>query len=561
MGIPFYFREIATKNADTIINQLKKCNRLFLDFNSIIHCCSAASVSKQTARDNFKTLDENEIFNEIYEYTCAIINIIKPTDLVYIAVDGVAPRAKIQQQRRRRYLSSYRADILNNFKKNNNIPITDWDSNCITPGTDFMQRLDIYLKKVFIKTNFPNIVNIIVSGHTDYGEGEHKMIQYIKHNSQNQNIEPEIDVIYGLDADLIMLSLSCKKKGIYLMRESTDFVTNNQANKSKQLMFKYLDIDKLRSYVSCYLYQKDKIDYMYDYIFICFMVGNDFLPSLSFLKIKNGAIDLLCDIYKKVYEKLNENLIIITKDKDKDNDKELFTINYIFLQKIFEHLSNVEDKGMKDVIEEYNNQCGIVTSNHHNSNFKKPMDKFIQDLEKTPLTTGYTPKAGTINPTKDSKWRLNYYYHLFGSISSNIMKQSSIQYVEGLIWTTNYYFNMDFDMNWSYIYDYSPCISEVFKYLSSLKQSEFQQIQKQLKTSKKIIDSTLQMLMVLPPQSKKCIPEHLQSIYTNIEYGCIHYFPIQFEITSFLKHQLWECIPKLPYVDCNKLQLALAMIK
>lgn len=562
MGIPFYFREIAIKNADTIINQLKECHRLFLDFNSIIHCCSAAYVTKQQSKENFTGLDENEIFKEIYDYTCSIIKIMNPSDLVYIAVDGVAPRAKIQQQRRRRYLSSYRTELLNTYKKYNNIPVTDWDSNCITPGTDFMQRLDVYLKKMFIKENFPNIKDIIVSGHEEYGEGEHKVMHYIKNGNMNSNVNnvqcnniKYIDVIYGLDADLIMLSLSCKKQNIYLMRESTDFVTTKtatgnaftKANTTKQLMYKYLDIDKLRKCVSSYLYNEDKINYMYDYIFICFMLGNDFIPSLSFLKIKDGAVGLLCDIYKKIYEKLNENLIMI----ETVNDKEVFRVNYKFLLKILESLSFIEDKGMKDVVEQYNSQCGI---NIPNPNIKKPLDKFIQDLERTPLTVGYTPKNGAIDPIKDSKWRMSYYYHLFGSISTNIMKQSSIQYIEGLLWTANYYFNMEVDMNWSYIYDYSPCISELYKYMCPISENEFEEKQKKLSKTTKFIDSTIQMLMVLPPQSRKCIPIKYQKLYSSIEYGCTHYFPVKFEIVSFLKHQLWECIPKLPYVDYDNLQ-------
>lgn len=559
MGIPFYFREIALKNSNTIIGELKLCNRLFLDFNSIIHCCSATVVSRQQNTQSFTAL-ETDIFIEIFNYTKSIISIINPTDLVYIAIDGVAPRAKIQQQRRRRYLSSYRTDLINNFKKNNNIPISDWDSNCITPGTDFMQRLDVYLKKMFTKQQFPNITDIIVSGHEEYGEGEHKIIQFIKNNSNkqsNKQSDKQIDAIYGLDADLIMLSLSCKKPNIYLMRESNDFASNKHASASKNTMFKYLDIDTLRQHVSTYLYKEEKLNYMYDYIFICFMLGNDFIPSLSFMKIKNGAIEVLCEIYKKIYEKLQENLILITTT---DSGIERFTVNYTFLLKIFEQLSFIEDKGMKDVIEQYNGQMGVSNQNTYNPRKSTNLDKFIQELEKTPITVGYQPKVGSIDPLQDSKWRLSYYYYLFGSISTNIMKQCTMKYIEGLLWTANYYFNMDFDTNWCYPYDYSPCVSDLYKYLCLLSQNEFQQMQKQLKKTSIKIDSTLQMLMVLPPQSQKCIPLKIQKIYTSINLGCIQYFPNKFEISSFLKHQLWECIPLLPYVDCNKLQQAIDII-
>ena len=79
---------------------------------------------------------------------CKIIDQVKPTKLIYMSIDGVAPRAKMEQQRLRRFKSikekKMKKDILNKY----NIESINFDTNCITPGTIFMYKLSKYLENL-----------------------------------------------------------------------------------------------------------------------------------------------------------------------------------------------------------------------------------------------------------------------------------------------------------------------------------------------------------------------------------------------------------------------------
>ena len=60
----------------------------------MIHQCSHSSDEKLiTSRD------ESEIFLAVFAYVQALFDKIRPSKLFFLAVDGVAPRAKMNQQR------------------------------------------------------------------------------------------------------------------------------------------------------------------------------------------------------------------------------------------------------------------------------------------------------------------------------------------------------------------------------------------------------------------------------------------------------------------------------
>jgi hypothetical protein len=183
-------------------------DNLYFDLNCLIHpCCQGET-------------NENIMFEKIFIKMNKIIKETDPKKIIFIAIDGPCPKPKMVQQRLRRFKSAKEKKI--------------WDTNAITPGTEFMTNLENYLlKKISYLNSFNKI--LIFSSSNEPGEGEQKIYDFIKKNKIDSNL------IYGLDADLIMLSLISDSKKIYLLRETTEYNIENVESE-----YIYLDINKLK---------------------------------------------------------------------------------------------------------------------------------------------------------------------------------------------------------------------------------------------------------------------------------------------------------------------------
>ena len=85
--------------------QIPEFDNFYLDMNGIIHSCSHPNDSDPTFR-----ISEEKIFNDIFHYLEVLFRIIKPQKVLFMAIDGVAPRAKMNQQRGRRFRSAKEAE-------------------------------------------------------------------------------------------------------------------------------------------------------------------------------------------------------------------------------------------------------------------------------------------------------------------------------------------------------------------------------------------------------------------------------------------------------------------
>lgn len=298
--------------------------------NGIIHNCT----HKDAGEDVSFRLSEEEMFIRIFNYIEHLFGKIKPKQLFFMAIDGVAPRAKMNQQRARRFRTALDVEKARDKAISEGVEMPKeepFDSNCITPGTEFMAKLSQQLryfvnKKVSEDTDWQGC-EIVLSGHEVPGEGEHKIMEYIRNAKAQPGYNSNIrHCLYGLDADLIMLGLLSHDPHFCLLREEVTFGRASKT-KSKELEhqnFYLLHLCIVREYLEMEfqeLKQDGVLSFPFDlerviddFILMAFFVGNDFLPNLHGLHINEGALANMFRIYKTIIPKgdgyINENGVI-----------------------------------------------------------------------------------------------------------------------------------------------------------------------------------------------------------------------------------------------------------
>ncbi|KAI7933295.1 hypothetical protein MJO28_017740 [Puccinia striiformis f. sp. tritici] len=316
MGVSKFFRWMSERYPYVLQlveeNRIPQFDNLYLDMNGIIHHCSHPNEGSA----HFRITDQ-DIYLAIFSYLEHLFALAKPQKVFFLAVDGVAPRAKMNQQRSRRFKTAKENQELieKAIRKGEKLPdTTGFDSNCITPGTAFMARLSEQLKyfinKKVSEDSAWQSVQVIFSGHDVPGEGEHKIMEYIRLSKAQEDYNPNIrHCVYGLDADLIMLALLSHDPHFCLLREEVKFSSQKSSSKGlENQKFYLLHISLVRDYldwefaslktIKSLEYDLERI--IDDFILLCIFVGNDFLPHLPNLHINEGALGLLFDIYKKV---------------------------------------------------------------------------------------------------------------------------------------------------------------------------------------------------------------------------------------------------------------------
>lgn len=476
-------------------------DNLLIDMNGLFHTSTQKiyqyGMHKPKDKSIPPVIPNNRLQVKVFEDICKnvenLVLLCNPKRLI-LAIDGPAPYAKIIQQRRRRFSTAISKEEDDK----------GFDSNSITPGTKFMDYLskyiDWYIRKKISEDPRWKDIEIIFSNEKVQGEGENKIISYIR----NHGDKKESYIIHGLDADIIMLSLGTELENIYVLRDdlydkSNKYFVININDVSLQLG----EIMRWTSEKHTYE-KKNAID---DFIFLCFMIGNDFLPHIPSLEILEGGIDIILNIYRDIGT-FNGHLI-------KNTEKELtFSKNFleIFLNTVSEYEKNILENKLKN------------------------RRIYFQDeiLENCTIFTDGVPDLDI------KKYREEYCEYHFEKGEKNIKKVCH-SYLEGLYWVINYYKKGCPSWRWFYPYDHAPTASIISKYVSTFK----------IPTYKKTfpLSPFQQLLAVLPPKSSNLLPYPLNNLLLTDDSPLKEFCPEKFDIDLSGKKHEYQGIVILPMVE------------
>ena len=443
-----------------------------------------------------------------------LINLIKPKDNLILAVDGVVNAAKAGQQKRRRFMKSFTND-----------PYQIFDTTSITPGTEFMVKLDSYLENWLTSYEGYLPENVIYSSHLSPGEGEHKIFDYIRKGKIEQGSGAHI--INGLDNDLIILSVVSPLKNMYMRPENgTDLVNVENLRK---------DIIKLMNYEGA-----DEDTLIRDFCVVATLLGNDFLHKFPniFHEVKK-TMPLILKIYKWNKKPLT----------DKNNN--IIWQNYLFYLR---NLDNYNRTVMPLYVQVYLNPPKY--------RYKELEDNIIvknKDGEK--VNQIYDPSRHKLD-FNFKQFAIDWYKKQFNSnivqwdgevvetFTKKLISDMCINYLQTVQWVQYYYtrgYKSVDDLHF-YHYIYNPLLGSVTTVLNALIKENKTKVLYDVKRKKNQMKITPihTLLSVIPEKNINLLPKEYRELYKKY---LRELNPSDFEILDENYSREHQRLPNLPQVN------------
>ena len=438
---------------------------------------------------------ERAFCTAIAAYMEEIVRIARPTHGLYISCDGVVCAAKRRQQRLRRFkgpwFSAAAAAIEGSKGKESKGP--SWDQNALTPGSAFMATLGSVLKAAGAALAARTGLVVLVSTTAEPGEGEHKLLAHMR------LLKPATCMIYGLDADLILLSMLLHQETgatVSLLREAQEF--------EKDVLgvdeWRTLDVPGLVVAMGLSTVQ------IPSFVAAMTLLGNDFLPRSLTRTVRDDGIPT-------IIAALSSCGSLIAEDGSLCIDSVRALLNAWAATEEADMLATVK-KAMRDRGRHY------------------PTD--VERWQATPaIRCGIAALLDTssVHLRLRADWRSVY--------RSWISAHASVaDYVSGLAWVWDYYRGRPVDQGWFFEPHLPPLWSDVVAYLATATAVKPPPL-----LYPDPLPEWLHLLAVLPADSvERLLPPEKARLMNEAPW----YWPTRWSLFDIGRSQMWECEPVLP---------------
>jgi 5'-3' exoribonuclease 2 len=278
-------------------------------------------------------------------------------------------------------------------------------------------------------------------------------------------------------------------------------------------------------------------DLIETYCTACSILGNDFIPHLLTIELKNNGVDTLLSATKRA---IQINGLLVHNG----------AINHNCLIDIFKYLANTEDEDIHRICERYIKKKPPLVAANANSSSVIPSDYYGLKNKDPLIHTIYN---------SPNKWRQEYYRIIFDnniSIDSTVMFNACNNYIKGIYWVYSYYKGEAIDCEWYYPYNYPPTIKDILNHSIA---NEAPVLHSDCDSGDAFVPPYIQLLIVLPKYSVHLLTKKYQRYMLDIYSGLFHMYPVKYEVQTFLKTQLWECSPILPLINLNYIKKVLEL--
>ena len=547
MGIPSYYKKLIDTVPGLVVNGTNANGTndiewLFMDYNCLIYHClhreDTPAYAEYTA-DNESW--ELQFLECVVKYTLKVIKKVSPKSGVFIAIDGVVPMAKMRQQRLRRFksiwLTQHPESSDNNGAENAVGPV--WDRNSITPGTVFMKKLRKRLENMIKQQGKESWV---LSSSDEPGEGEHKIIAEWRSHKYTGNF-----AVYGLDADLIVLTILGRELGRKLGRFNKVWLFREEVNAGKisydsvgEELFEWFSINALGDWLAAEFTGASptsasptsvspKRAFILNYCFAMSVLGNDFLPGSLGLKIREDGHSELLDIIRTL---THNNVTLI--------DPDTLEISYEGLKTLFTVLSVNEEARIQKYIHKkqiQQSRTRNISGNADTADIKLGDNNWpLSHIEENVLVNG---------KMLQQSWKETYLTHFFNGFTFNkrAIHRVCKDYLYGIQWIWAYYTGAyeNVCFNWFYAFNLPPLWVWLKDYLNEFViMPEFPEKVLVRATDIRPVE---QLVLVLPLESWSLIPPCIEKRLPQL---APQFYPSIFSFESVGKRYFWECESMIP---------------